>query len=286
VSWIDAVSMGLVAVITAYALLALGIAFNQRSLIYKPDPRRITPVEAGHVGVEVWQISTPDGETLTAWYAAARPGRPTLLYFHGNAGWVELRSERLTELTDRGYGVLMPSMRGYGGSTGQASETAAVADALLVYDALRDSGIEASTIILFGESLGTGIATQLAAARTVSGLVLDSPYTGMVDLAQLRYPWLPVRLLLADRYETVKHIKSLNAPLLILHGEADMLVPIAMGQAIHAAAPLPKVLLTYPDAPHLEHVRLGSFHDLDRWIATLRAADCADSVVHKENARG
>lgn len=284
--WFDAVLLGLAVVLTGYVLLGALVTLNQRRAIYKPAPRRTTPTQAGLAWVDVWHIPTPDHQTLVAWYVRPQPGRPTFIYFHGNAGWIELRCDRLVELTDRGYGVLMPSLRGYGGSTGTPSEAALVADAIIAYDALCQRGVFATNVIAFGESLGTGIATQLAAARTVSGLVLDSPYTSMAELAQRRYPSLPVQALVWDRFETVRHIKRLNAPLLILHGEADGLVPIDMGRAVYAAAPLPKVLLTYPDVPHLEHVPLGSFQDLDRWVATLTVADCADSVAFKQKARG
>lgn len=253
-----------------FVLLAAVITAFQRRLIYKPDPRRTTPQHEGWASVDVWQIATPDGETLTAWYAEARPGYPTVVYFHGNAGWIELRNERLSALMARGYGVLMPSMRSYGGSTGQPSEGAIISDALLVYDTLRASGVAEGSIIAFGESLGTGVATQLATVRPVGGLVLDSPYTSMVDLAAHDFPWLPVRYLLWDHFDTARHIGGVKAPLLVLHGEADQLVPVAMGRAIFAAASAPKTLHTYPGAPHLDHLAHGSFDDLAAWIDTMR----------------
>ena len=271
--------------VAGYILLALTITVFQRRLIYKPDPRRITPQGAGYNGVGVWHVPTPDGKTLVAWYAKARPGRPTLIYFHGNAGWIELRSTRLEELVARGYGVLMPSMRSYGGSTGQPSERAIIADAILMYDVLRDSGVAARDIMAFGESLGTGVATQLAALRAVRGLVLDSPYTSMVDLAAHDFPWLPVRYLLWDHFETVRHILRVSAPILILHGEADELVPVGMGRAVYAAAVGPKRLQTYAGAPHLDHLAQGSFDDLTDWIDALVARPRL-ATAHRQKARG
>ena len=278
-SWFESIGWYLVFAVAIYIALAFFITALQGRLIYKPDPRRTTPQRGGHYDVEELRIPTADGATLVAWYARAIPGQPTLLYFHGNAGHIELRDERLTELKSRGYGVLMPSMRGYGGSTGRPSEAAAIADAKLVHTCLRNSGVAAEDIIVFGESLGTGIATQLAASRKVGALVLDSPYTSMADLAVKAYPWLPVRRMLRDHFDTLRHIRRVTVPILILHGEADRLVPVDMGRAVFDAAVAPKTLITFPGVPHLEHVPHGSFEDVDQWIGTLVAGERRPSLV-------
>ena len=113
----------------------------------------------------------------------------------------------------QGWGVYMMTYRGYGGGTGSPTETANVADARLAYGALVLEGVEPASIVLYGESLGSGIAVRLATERTVGGLVLDAPYTSIVDVAAQAYPFLPVRLLIADRYETTKYIAQVRAPL-------------------------------------------------------------------------
>jgi uncharacterized protein len=261
--------------IAGYVALAIAITVFQRRLIYMPDPRRTTPQDAGFDGVEVAHVATADGERLVVWYAPAPPGQPTVVYFHGNAGWIELRNERLAALRNLRFGVVMMSYRGYGGSTGAPSESANVADAKRVYDWVRGRGVEAGDIVLFGESLGTGVATQLAGAKLCAGLVLDSPYTSMADLAQGSYPWLPVRRLLFDHYETVRHIKRVTVPVLVLHGEADELVPAAMGRAVHAAAVAPKRLVTYPGAAHLDHLPLGSMQAVTRFVHKLPRTQAA-----------
>jgi uncharacterized protein len=268
-----------------YALLAAAVTLVQRQLIYKPDPRRTTPHDEGLEGIDVWSVATPDGAQLVAWYAKAEPGHPTFLYFHGNAGYIELRSTRIADLTSRGFGVLMPSYRGYGGSTGRPSEQTLIADALLMFATLRESGVPASNIIVFGESLGTGVATQLAAARTTLGLVLDSPYTSMVDLGTRDYPWLPVGHLLWDHYATHRHITRVMVPVLILHGEADGLVPCEMGRAVANAAVSQCTLLTYPATPHLAHHELGSFDDVTAWVKQV-AISHRDAVKAAETKSG
>ena len=252
-----------------YLLLAALVTVFQRRLIYNPDRRRTSPEHCGLAGVREVSVATHDSERLVAWYAAAAPGRPTILYFHGNAGWIELRADRMMDLKRRGFGVLMPFYRGYGGSTGSSSEPANIADARTVYDWLSAQGVGPADIVLFGESLGTGIATQLAGARVSAGLVLDSPYTSMADLGARDYPWLPVRYLLWDKYETVRHIKRVSEPVLVIHGEADARVPVSMGRAAYAAAVGLKQIITYPGAGHLDHRRIGSFDDVARWIAAL-----------------
>ena len=153
-------------------------------------------------------LKTPDGARLVAWYGKAKPGQPTLLYFHGNAGSLAVRAERIRRFMDEGWGVYMMTYRGYGGSTGSPSETANVADARLAYGALVQEGVDPASIILYGESLGTGVAVRLATERPAGGLILDAPYTSIVEVAAQAYPFLPVRYFLKDRYE----IEELHRP--------------------------------------------------------------------------
>ena len=149
-----------------------------------------------------------------------------------------------------GWGVYMMAYRGYGGSTGSPSEAANVADARLAYGALVLEGVEPSSIIVYGESLGTGVAARIAAERPVAGVVLEAPYTSIVDVAAQAYPFLPVRLLLVDRYETTKYLAQIRAPLLVLHGERDGVIPVAMGREVARLANEPKRLVTFPEGRH------------------------------------
>ncbi|MEQ1711439.1 MAG: alpha/beta fold hydrolase, partial [Hyphomicrobium sp.] len=189
-----------------YALVVVATYYLQRKLLYFPDTRRMTPESLGLAGVQEIEIRTPDGETVVAWYGAAQPGQPTLLYYHGNAGSLANRSERFAKYLARGRGMLMMTYRGYGGSSGKPSEAVNVADAALAYERLRGMGVAAEDIILYGESLGSGVAVQIAARHTVGGIVLDAPYTSIVDVAEQVYPILPARWLMTDRYETMRHL--------------------------------------------------------------------------------
>jgi fermentation-respiration switch protein FrsA (DUF1100 family) len=240
--------------------------------MYFPDTAYFTPESAGLRGVAEHVIETPDGARVLAWYAPAKPGRPTLLYFHGNGGSLETRTERIRKYMARGLGVFMMTYRGFSGSTGHPSEAANVADAKLAYTMLSGM-VDPLDIIVYGESLGTGVAVQVAAARTVGGLVLDAPYTSMVELAALHYPLIPGRWFMTDRYDTRRHIADVAAPLLILHGDADDIIPVGMGREVFDLARAPKVIRTFQGAGHSDHYLFGSYDALYAWIDQVRRGD-------------
>jgi len=257
---------------TVYALVGLVAYLGQRRLMYFPDRAHTLPAEVGLAGVEERTIETPDGARVVAWYGRSRPGRPTLLYFHGNGGSLAIRASRIARFMDQGWGVYMMTYRGYGGSTGSPSEAANVADARLAYAALMKEGVPPRSIIAYGESLGSGIAVRIAAELPVAGVVLDAPYTSIVDVAAQAYPFLPVRLFLIDRYETARTIAGIKAPLLILHGERDGVVPVAMGRELARLAPQPKRLVVFPNGHHSDlYIDGNNAIDAVRsWIDGLR----------------
>jgi fermentation-respiration switch protein FrsA (DUF1100 family) len=254
------------ALASGYLLVAVAAFVAQRKLMYFPDSTRVAPASLGLAGVDERVLLAPDGARLIAWFARAAPGRPTILYFHGNAGNLANRSERIRKYLSRGLGVFMMSYRGYSGSTGRPTERNNVADAKRAYEALIKEGVPPESIILYGESLGSGVAVQLAAVQPVAGLVLDAPYTSIVDVAAGAYPWLPVRPFLLDRYDTLRHLPAVEAPVLVVHGEADEVIPVAMGRAVYAAAKGPKEIVTFPGAGHSDHHLYGSGEEIFRWI--------------------
>jgi fermentation-respiration switch protein FrsA (DUF1100 family) len=195
-------------------------------------------------------LKTPDGEQVIAWYGKPQPGQPTLLYFHGNGGSLSIRAERIRRFMAEGWGVYMMTYRGYGGSTGSPSEVHNVADARLAYGALVHEGVAPKSIIAYGESLGTNIAVRIASEREVGGLILDAPYTSIVDVAAGAYPFLPVRYFLTDRYETARYMASVTVPLLILHGERDGVIPVAMGKDLYRLANQPRRIALFPQGGH------------------------------------
>ncbi len=245
---------------------------GQRHLIYKPDANMEDPASIGIAGLAERWIDTPDGVRVLAWYIPAKSGEPTLLYFHGNAGNLARRADRFRRFAAQGWGVYMMAYRGFSGSGGEPSEAANIADAKLAYLDLQKSGVVPASIVLYGESLGTGVATRVALHAPVRGLILDAPFTSIVEIGESHYPLLPVSLLLEHRYETIKVIGEVRAPLLVVHGEADRIVPVEMGRRIYAAAvkATPKRLVTLPGAGHANHMRFGSFEAIVGFMQDLK----------------
>jgi len=254
------------AVCLLYAAFAISMYCLQHHLVYRLDARRIAPARVGLSDVEEVALKVPGGESLVAWFCRADTGKPTLLYFHGQAGNLARRSERLRRYQAEGLGVLMVAYRGFSGSTGRPSERANVEDGLFAFDWLVGHGLAAREIVIYGESLGTGVAAQVAAQRDVSGIVLDSPFTALTDVAAQRHPWLPVRPFMFDRYETLIHVPNVTAPALVLHGEDDPIVPMLMGLQVFEALPGPKRIITYAGGRHLDHGKFGSLDAVLRFL--------------------
>ena len=240
----------LAGVVGVYLLVALVTYMGQRRLMYFPDTARTLPAQAGLPNVSERVLNTPDGARIVVWYGKAKPGQPTLLYFHGNGGGLADRAERFRRFMGQGWGVYMMAYRGYAGSTGYPTEANNVADARLAYGALVQEGVLPESIIVYGESLGTNLATRVASEKVSAGLILEAPYTSVLDIALTDYPFLPVRLLLSDRYETDKVLPQVKVPLLIIHGKEDGVIPVSMAQKLAKLANEPKRLVIFPEGDH------------------------------------
>ena len=240
-----------VAIVGLYVAVVVAAYLRQRSMMYFPDPQHVAPA-AVEIDAEEVSFASGDGVNLVGWYRPAAPGEPTVLYFTGNAGSVAWRAERMKYIAALGYGYFFLNYRGYGGSAGSPHEEGLVADGLAAYQQLVHRGITGDKIILFGESLGAAVAVQTASQREVRAVVLEAPFTSAVDVAVKTYPYLPARWLMKDRFESVNHIKFIGAPLLIIHGETDQVVPFALGQKLFEDALEPKQFMAIPDAGHNE----------------------------------
>jgi uncharacterized protein len=236
--------------LTAYLGLCALMYLFQRQLQYFPTQRNPAPQDLGLTGVARLHLPTPDGETLVIWHSPAAAGHPTILFFQGNAGEIADRAGRFAFWQTQGYGVVFVSPRGYGGSTGHITERGLVTDAVAAFDWLMAQGTLPRQVVLIGESLGTGLAVQLAAQRSVGAVVLEAPYSATADVAARLYPWLPVRLLMQDQYRSIDHISRINAPLLILHGTDDRVIPFDLGQRLFDAAKDPKTFVPLPGQGH------------------------------------
>lgn len=244
-----AVTLALGLAIALYLGSAGYLYVFQRSYVFQPGGTLVAPALLGLADVGPVRIRMRDGVRLSAWYAPPAAGQPTLLYFHGNAGSLSDRADRFRQVRAAGFGLLAASYRGFPGSEGEPSEAALVADGLELFDWLA---AREGPIVLHGESIGAAVAIQVAAQRPIRALVLEAPFTAALDIAQAAYPWLPARLLMSDPFLSRDHIGKVKAPLLIVHGAQDRLIPVAHGRRLYAIAPEPKRLAIIETAGHVD----------------------------------
>jgi len=239
----------LVIVAIAYGMVAGYMYLNQRSFIFVPTGELSEPADKGLEEVRVESVPMADGTRVTVWRAEpARAGAPTVVYFHGNSANVSSRWKRFKQILDSGFGLYAPSYRGYAGSEGDPSEAALISDGLEHFDRAAAAG---TPMIVHGESLGTGVATAVAAERPETDLlVLEAPYTALVDMASEQYPWLPVGMLMTDPMPTRERIGSVEAPVMILHGTADRIIPVEHGRRLYEFASDPKDLIIIEGVGH------------------------------------
>jgi fermentation-respiration switch protein FrsA (DUF1100 family) len=239
----------LIIVLIGYGGLVALVYVGQRSLQYFPDRARMSPAVAGLPQAEEVLLDTDDGERVIVWHIPPRGEKPVILYFHGNGGALAWRGERLHSLTSDGDGLVALSYRGYGGSSGRPTETGLLEDARAAY-AFAAARYPTERIVLWGESLGSGVAVTLAAEKPVARMVLESPFTSIKDVASSIYWFLPVRWLIKDPFHSDLRMSKVTAPVLILHGERDNVVPIALGEQLYGLITAPKRFVRFPNAGH------------------------------------
>lgn len=236
--------------LTLVALYAGAVGYlyvYQDTYVYHPGGDFAPPAGEALNAIELVRLDAADGVKLGGWYAPAQPGKPTILYFHGNAGNVTERAPRFEQVLRSGLGLLALSYRGFPGSGGMPSQQGFFTDALTAYDWLA---VRTPDIVVFGESLGTGVATYVASERKPRALVLEAPFTATVDIAAETYPWVPVGLLMRDQFRSRDTIAKVAAPVLIVHGTADPVVPVEHGRRLFALAREPKQLAIVQGAHH------------------------------------
>lgn len=252
----------------AYVALLAAMFFFQRALMYFPDIRRLDPAQAGLSAARIVELTSRDGTRLLAWHVPPQAGKPLILYFQGNAGGLDLRTARFRKLTDDGTGLLALNYRGYGGSAGSPSETGLIADANAAYD-FAVKAVPPSRIVVFGESLGTGVAVALASERATGGLILDAPFTSAADIGAAAYRFAPVHWFMRDTFHSDRRIAKVRAPLLVIHGERDLIVPIGFGEKLFALANEPKRMQRFPDGGHVNLDDHGAMPVIKEFLAGL-----------------
>ena len=266
------------ALIGIFALICVVGRLMHRYFVYIPDRTRVAPKDVGLPGVQEVTFKGTGGVTLIAWYLPARCGKPTLLYFTGNAGNVSYRAGKIAAGAADGYGVFMVNYRRYGGSGGRPSEKKIAADALLAYDCLRAQGVAPQEIVAYGESLGTAVATRLALHREVQGLVLEAPFTSTVDVGKLLWPGFPLGIIMTDQYRTIERIGQVKVPLFIIHGGRDNIIPLDQARHVLHAANEPKSLVVLPRAGHSDLFEQGGWAKVRAFLESLETVELVEPV--------
>ena len=261
-----AVLKRITAVVTFIYLSACAyMYFAQDSLIFKPTGD-VKPVSEVFPGANEYWIKTPEGSRLQTWYKPAQLGKETLIYLHGNAGNLSTRGRLINILSEDDRGLLIFSWGGFGMSQGQPSEQSFYRDAQTVFDWLENSqGLKANNLIVYGESLGTGVAVQLATERDFKGVILAAPYTSIAQMAANDYPWLPVNLLLNHRFDSIEKVTAITEPLVVMHSTDDDTIPFKQGEMLFNAATEPKLFMPFTDRQHTKF-RSEDVHRAIQWI--------------------
>jgi fermentation-respiration switch protein FrsA (DUF1100 family) len=232
--------------VTAVVAVLVGLLWAvQRRLVFQPDSAAVPPAAQLLPGGRDVELRTADGLELDAWYVPAPAGscRATVLVAPGNAGNRWGRAPLARELVDRGFGVLLVDYRGYGGNPGSPTEAGLAADIAAGYHFLTvEQGLTDRELVYFGESLGAAVVTAFAVAHAPAALVLRSPFTSLAAVAQRQFWFLPVRMLLRDRFEVQSTIGAIKAPVTVIYGTDDSIVPAEQSLAVAAAAGSPAVV--------------------------------------------
>ena len=256
------------------AVVVLAWAFQGR-LIY-PAPPASSDVPAGFEQV---QYRTDDGIDITAGYRPARDGMPTLLFFHGNGASWQSTAFVTDRLVAQGYGVLAAEYRGYGGNAGTPSEDGLYRDGRAALFWLNQRGVMPGNVVLVGNSIGSGVATQLASEVSARALVLISPFASLTETAVRAMPWLPVRALLRDRYDNAAKFPDIAMPILILHDRMDTLIPIAQAEDL-ARSRTGVELITYSGWGHDLMVNEAVQDRIDAFLAVSGSKTASVTSVH------
>jgi fermentation-respiration switch protein FrsA (DUF1100 family) len=248
----------LAAAVLIYGALVLAMYVSQRAVMYPaPQTTRTAPADAGFSQAQEIVLDAADGEKIIVWHVPPQPGKPIVIFFHGNGEVIAWRVPRFRELTAAGMGLIAVSYRGYGGSSGSPSEAGLIADAEAAYT-FTVARYAPERIVPWGYSLGSGVAVALASEHQAGKLILEAPFTSAADIGAASFPFLPVRWLLKDTFRSDERIAAVHAPSLILHGEKDTVVPIRFGERLFARANEPKRMIRFPQGDHVNLETLGA----------------------------
>jgi hypothetical protein len=240
--------------------------FAQRAFVF-PIPRtvRTAPAAVGFPEAEEHALTTADGEKVIVWHVPAKPGHAVAIHFLGNGDFLAGRVGRFRDITSDGTGLVALSYRGYAGSSGRPSEQGLLRDAVATYG-FTSARYGADRIVVWGFSLGSGVAVALAADQPVGKLILEAPYTSIVDIAGSLLPIVPVRWLIRDQFRSDRRIALVTVPVLIMHGARDATIPIGSGERLFALANEPKQFVRFPEGGHDDLDNFGAIETARHFI--------------------
>ncbi len=257
-----------------YVVVLVLMTVLQRNFLYYPEAHLPTRAESGVASMDEVRFRGEDGVEVFAWtQPPSQEGKPWVVLFHGNAGTIAGRAYKARVFLDAGYGVMLVEYRGYGGNAGSPTEEGLFIDARAALAYLDAQGVRGAQVVLYGESLGTGVAVAMASETAQAGhpaaaVLLEAPFTSAVAVAGAHYPFLPVGWLLKDRFDSLSRIQAIESPLFIVHGAKDHTVPQKLGRKLFAAAHAPKDALWVEGAAHND---LFDFAVGDALLAFLKA---------------
>jgi len=252
-----------------YLIILTYIYLFQRNLLYDP---LVNGYQGNEINFDYEEIFIQNKERikLKAWlHEKDLINKKTIVFFHGNAGNLENRNYKLNELSKLDVNFLIVAYRGFSGNQGKPSEQGLYEDARSTLNWLKMKGVKDKNLILYGESLGTAVAIEAAQNKDLAGIILESPFTSMIDLAQKYYPFFPVKLLLKDKYETIKKLPTINSPLLVLHGKLDTIVPFSMGKKLFEKANDPKFKYFVNNDDHMMRYDQELLDEIKKFISSI-----------------
>jgi len=252
-----------------YIFILFSTYIFQRNLLYHPKENNYYGDEIS-VAIEKIKILTSNKIELVGWYHKKNINNfKTILFLHGNAGSLENRIHKLNHFKEMEINFLIIAWRGFSGNKGKPTENGLYEDARSAIRWLKLQGVDKENIILYGESLGTGVVTEIAQNENFAGIILESPFTSMIDAGKDKYPFLPVRFLLKDKYESDKKIKNIKSPILVMHGKIDNIVPFHMGKKIYELANNPKYSYFSEYDDHMMEYNESLLKVLKKFISSL-----------------
>ena len=254
--------------------------------MYFPDgaPRVAPSFYEMLAGVQEVLFTTADGLELAAWYAPAPPNRPTVVMFHGNGGSLRDERYRLKHSRTRRWACCCSRIAAIREMPAAPNEEGLYADARAALDWLEANGVASTSIVLYGISLGSGVATKMAAEREFGAVVLEAPYTSTVDVAAWRFPIVPVGWLMEDRFESLARIAAITEPLLVMHGDRDSVIPQHFGRQLFDAANPPKEGFWPRGLGHNDIFDNGGFDDRAR-VHSPHDAGCPSTLKRPRATR-